>query len=446
MRRKTPLEPWILSKIAGRPGGPDRLTRSLIEEYQLRKLKETLALAAGRSPFYRRRLARGSVEKIRSFKDFQGLPFTTAGDLSRNSLQMLCTSQDSVNRVVTLDSSGTTGLPKRVFFTAADQELTRDFFQRGMSTLVQPGDRVLILLPGEVPGSVGHLLVEGLRRMGVLAVPHGIVRDTRAALEIMEAEKVNSLVGIPTQVLALARYEPPGKKTYRFSLKNLLLSTDHVPLALINAIEKSWDCRVYNHYGMTEMGLGGGVECEARSGYHLREADLYFEIIDPVTGEPLPEGEEGEVVFTTLTREGMPLVRYRTGDLAFFIPGPCPCGTVLKRMARVKDRVEGRLALPGGGFISMSLLDEALFAVEGVLNFKALISTANGLDRLGVEAQLAGWAGEEAVERIKEAVLSIPVLAENVHKGLLTLAPVLANKSGEPWKPAKRLIRDCRDK
>ena len=100
----------------------------MIEEYQIRKLKETLALATEKSPFYQRRLGRGAVEKVRSFKDFQQLPFTTTGDLSRNPLQMLCVSQDSINRVVTLNSSGTTGQPKRVFFTAGDQELTRDFF------------------------------------------------------------------------------------------------------------------------------------------------------------------------------------------------------------------------------------------------------------------------------------------------------------------------------
>ncbi|HHV42656.1 MAG TPA: phenylacetate--CoA ligase family protein, partial [Clostridiaceae bacterium] len=239
---KTPLEPWVYGKISGQAGMAGQLTRSMIESYQLQKLKTTIAFAAERSPFYRRRLGSLDAEKISSLKDLHGVPFTTPGDIATNPMQLLCVSQSRINRVVTLDSSGTTGLPKRVFFTAADQELTRDFFRCGMSTLVQPGDRVLILLPGKITGSVGHLLAEGLRRMDVLAIPHGIVQDTRTTLEIMEREKVNSLVGIPAQVLALARYEPPGQKTQRLSIKNLLLSTDHVPLAVINAIEKSWGC------------------------------------------------------------------------------------------------------------------------------------------------------------------------------------------------------------
>ena len=103
---------------------------------------------------------------------------------------------------------------------------------------------------------------------------------------------------------------------------------------------------------MTEMGLGGGVQCSARQGYHLREADLYFEIVDPHSGEPLPEGELGEVVFTTLTREGMPLIRYRTGDLSRFLPGQCPCGTLLRSMESIRQRVAGNLELAGGRLLT----------------------------------------------------------------------------------------------
>lgn len=443
MFNKTTLEPWIYGKITGAAGETGRLTRRLVESYQLQKLKETIALAVERSPFYRRLLGSLAPDEIGSLQDLGGLPFTTPGDIEANPLLFLCVSQSQISRVVTLNSSGTTGLPKRVFFTADDQELTRDFFQQGMSNLVQPGDKVLILLPGESPGSVGDLLAEGLRRLDVRTVPHGIVRDAWATLEIMAREKVDSLVGIPTQVLALARCEPPGEKNRQVYLKNLLLSTDHVPLAIKDAVEKAWNCRVYGHYGMTEMGLGGGVECAVREGYHLREADLYFEIIDPASGEVLPEGEEGEVVFTTLTRRGMPLIRYRTGDIAGFIPGPCPCGTVLRRLSRVKDRVEGRIALPGG-FLSMSMLDEALFALEDVLDFTAGISLVNGVNRLHIKARLTGWAGDETFSQMQKALLSIPVIAENVSKGVLTLAPVQVESSGAPRQPVKRLFRDLR--
>ncbi len=444
MYRKTPLEPWIMGKIAGRLGGKGSLTRSLIETYQMQKLKETLALAIDKSPFYRRRLNRRHVEKIRSFKDFQGLPFTTPGDLRQNPLQLLCISQDRINRVVTLDSSGTTGLPKRLFFTAGDQELTRDFFQHGMSTLVRPGDKVLILLPGELPGSVGDLLADGLRRLQALPIHHGLVRDPGAVLEIMTKERIDSLVGIPTQVLSLACSESPVQGADKIFLKSVLLSTDHVPVTIVSYLKKTWGCRVFNHYGMTEMGLGGGVECEALAGYHLREAGLLFEIIHPETGEVLPEGEEGEVVFTTLTRQGMPLIRYRTGDIAGFIPEPCPCGTVLKRMSPVRDRVQGRIALTGGGILSMSRLDEALFAVKGVINFQAALSTENNTDRLDLIVQAAGWAAENVPFLVERALFSDPVISCNFRRGKLILAPIRVEPLRELRRPQKRVIRDLR--
>jgi len=439
--KKTPLEQWILNKILGLAGNTGQLTRTFIENYQLTKLRETIALAGEKSLFYRNALGRFPVDKIRSLKDLRELPFTTADDIRHNPLRFLCCSQDEINRVVTLESSGTTGLPKRIFFTSADQELTKDFFHRCMTVIAQPGDKVLILLPGERPGSVGDLFAESVQRMDLLAVPHGIVRDPGYTLEVMEREKVDTLLGIPVQVLALASYEPPGENKFRIHIKNVILNTDHLPQAILNRIKKKWNCRVFNHYAMTEMGLGGGLECEALAGYHMREADLLFEIVHPITGEVLPEGEDGEVVFTTLTRQGMPLIRYRTGDIARFIPGPCPCGAVLKRMAPVKDRVKGRIALTGGGYLSMSLLDEALFAVGGVLNFQAVISSDSHADRLGIKAQVAGWAGEEIPELIQKALLSIPGVAENVRKDSLTLEPVVVDESKELWKPAKRIIQ-----
>nr|WP_242868749.1 AMP-binding protein [Desulfotomaculum copahuensis] len=423
------------------------MTRTLIENYQLMKLKETIALAAGKSPFYRgASLGRFPLDKFRTLTDLRDLPLTTADDLKQNPLRFLCCSQDEIKRVVTLESSGTTGSPKRLFFTAADQELTKDFFHHGMTVIARPGDKVLILLPGERPGSVGDLFAESVRRMDVLPVPHGIVRDPGYTLEVMEREQVDTLLGIPVQVLALACHEPPGEKKYRIKIKNVVLNTDHVPRAIVNRIKEQWGCRVFNHYAMTEMGLGGGLECEAFSGYHLREADLFFEIINPDTGVALPEGEEGEVVFTTLTRRGMPLIRYRTGDLSRIIPEPCPCGTILKRMAPVRDRVKGRIALAGGGLLSMSTLDEALFAVKGVLNFQAVISSANGADRLAVKVQPAARTVGEIPALIQRALLSIPVIAQNCGKGALILEPVAVDRSPELWRPAKRFIQDWRQK
>jgi phenylacetate-coenzyme A ligase PaaK-like adenylate-forming protein len=133
---------------------------------------------------------------------------------------------------------------------------------------------------------------------------------------------------------------------------------------------------------MTEMGLGGGVFCTAQYGYHLREADLYFEIIDPIAGCVLPDGEEGEVVFTTLTRQAMPLIRYRTGDISRFLVEKCPCGTNLKTLEKIKRRVDQRIAISSEVF-SIGDFDEVLFRQDGILNYKMEISRAGNKEQLG---------------------------------------------------------------
>ena len=329
----TPLESWIAQKI-----GIDMrlLSTDRIEAYQLMKLRETIGLARKASPFYRRLLSGFTEENIEDLPDLKRLPFTTANDLRDNGLQFLCVSQSEIQRVMTLESSGTTGNPKRIYFTPYDQELTIDFFRQGMSTLVERGDKVLILLPGERTESVGDLLASALKQLKVTPVPHGMVRNIPAALAVILREDIDSVVGIPTQVLALARYAD-GVARIPLELKSVLLSTDYVPAAIIRELERLWGCEVFEHYGMTEMGLGGGVECGAHHGYHLREADLYFEIVNDA-GEPVPDGQLGEVVFTTLTRQGMPLIRYRTGDISRFFTDRCRCGSILRRLDKIRRR------------------------------------------------------------------------------------------------------------
>ena len=211
-----------------------------------------------------------------------------------------------------------------------------DFFHHGMMTLVSPSDRVIIFLPGKTEGSVGDLLRKALYRFGCEGIVFGPIDDYGHAIKTIVDLKPACAVGIPSQLLALSRYAEFGTSVGQAQIKSVLLSTDYVPQAVVDSLTETWKCKVYSHYGMTEMGLGGAVECSARDGYHMREADLLFEIIDPATGMPVNKGEYGEVVFSTLTRRGMPLIRYRTGDRSRFLTQPCPCGSVLKRMERIR--------------------------------------------------------------------------------------------------------------
>jgi phenylacetate-coenzyme A ligase PaaK-like adenylate-forming protein len=258
---------------------------------------------------------------------------------------MICVPQRDISRIVTLDTSGTTGNPKRVFFTEEDQELTVDFFHHGMQLLIGKADTVMILMPCRMAGSVGDLLREGIERIGAKVIPYGLpetaLADRERILDAMEKEQVTCTVALAAHMAELAKH----MENRRIDLRCTLLSADYVSGASRKAIREGFGCDIFEHYGMTETGLGGAVSCQANvSGYHVREADLYFELIDPKTGKAVPDGQYGEIVLTTLTRKGMPFIRYRTGDISRWLSEPCDCGSVIKRLDRVEDR---RLAKGG---------------------------------------------------------------------------------------------------
>ena len=438
----TPLDRWIRNRIGLDPG--DCFTREDVRRHQLGKLRESLSYASRHSPFYRRQFSGCAGFAMADFQGFASLPFTTAEDIVRDPLEFLCVSQSDVARVVTIRSSGTTGFPKRFFFNEADLELTVDFFQHGMSTLVQAGQRVLILMPGGLPGSVGDLLVEGLARMGAVGIVHGPVQDSEDAIDEILAHRVECLVGIPVQVLSLVRH-PKSARIPRGFIRSVLLSTDYVPESIVADIEQTWGCRVYQHYGMTEMGYGGGVECDAHDGYHLREADLFVEIVDPATGRPLPDGVSGEVVVTTLTRRAMPLIRYRTGDMARFLPEYCPCGSTLRRLSKVQGRLANGATLGPLTRLHMAALDEAIFAIPEILNFQAALIPVNGFSRLSLTVHCDPCRFPDTLADVREALARVPAVRDAVARGLLDIEPI--RLSPENWfttGAAKRTLIDRR--
>jgi len=360
------------------------LCRNGLDLYQLDAFRKNIAFVKKRSSFYKKLLSDISPEEIKTFDDIKNVPFTFPQDIKEQGTRMVCVTQNEIARIVTLDTSGTTDIPKRIYFTKEDQELTVDFFQVGMSTFTKKNDRVLILLPGRTPGSVGDLLKTGLNRLGAVGIIYGIVDDPEKVESIIFEEDINVIVGIPQQVLAVSSMARSKKIREKGRLRSVLLSTDYVATAVVKNIRDKWGCSVYEHYGMTEMGLGGGVFCSAQKGYHMREADMLFEIVDQNTGKPLEDGEYGEVVFTTLTRTGMPIIRYRTGDIGRFIKEPCSCGTILKTMEKIQHRISSEVHLQEGKMLTMPQLEELLFSIEGIIDFDAVVNIEDNVDCLKI--------------------------------------------------------------
>ena len=171
---RTPLEAWIAARVGRRDGCLDLAELAV---WQLARLNETLSRARRLSPFYAESLADFGDGGLGSLEEMRELPFTSADDLRREGPRLLCVRLDEVERIVTVPTSGTTGAPKRIYFSGSDQELTVDFFHHGMSTFTRAGDHVLVLMPGERPGSVGELLARALPRLGATVTVHGPVRD-----------------------------------------------------------------------------------------------------------------------------------------------------------------------------------------------------------------------------------------------------------------------------
>ena len=271
-----------------------------------------------------------------------GLPFTSSADLSRDYRSFVCGSQDSADRVVTLPTSGSTGMPKRIAFDAGCLRRTADFFASGMAQIVAPGETLLVCLPGsERPDGVADLLRQGLNRRGTRVAAMSSGADAGAVISRMEELHPHSLVLSPKQLEGIFKIFPDRPPA---GLQSFLTSADWCDPSLAARVRDIWRVASIDHYGITESCFGFALECNCHDGYHIRHLDVFCEIVDPLTGRVLDIDPEtgrtavGELVFTTLRQPVMPLVRYRTGDAAYLVSRPCACGSPYSRLGSIAGR------------------------------------------------------------------------------------------------------------
>ncbi len=281
---------------------------SFPDEERLVLLNRQLRYAAERSPYYAEILY-GRIP-VSGLACLPSLPFTDASVLISKNRRMLCMPAASIARIVSLRTSGSSGKIKRLYFTENDLARTSAFFAAGMSWLCTEGDLCAVLMPCRVPDGIGDLLIRSLNGIGVRTLPLGIPEDTAAVREILLREQPQILVGFPWHLRILSILCPDLRP------RAVLLSGDYIPEQLKILIGTRWHTAVTVHFGMTETGYGCAVQHPGSSLMYLRRDELIAEVVDPVTGRPLPSGQTGELVLTTLQREAMPLLRYRTGDSA----------------------------------------------------------------------------------------------------------------------------------
>ena len=345
--------------------GLPEVTRQSLDKLQLKKLNRVLEREKARDGFYR-----GLPERLESLDELTILPFTTEEDLARNAPGLLLCSQGEIQRVLSDATSGTTGTAKRVFYTEGDCRHTVELFMAGLGELVFPGSVTMICFPFSGPHGLGELIAEAIEGLGAKPLKLGAGLSYGEFGQVLREEQPDTFVGMPVQLLSLLRVCGRG------SLKRALVSGDACPDAVMYEAEKLLGSRLFPHYGSREMALGGAICCPAHAGMHLRENHVIAEIVD-ADGKPLPDGETGELVITTIGMEAMPLIRYRTGDHTRFLPGPCPCGSVVRRL-------DSLLRL--GEAAQIAELDEKLFALPFVADYRAERKN----DRLHLEVLTCG--------------------------------------------------------
>ncbi len=325
------------------------ITRESLDLLQLRKLNVILKREKARGGFYK-----NLPERLGRLAELQTLPFTTEEDLAQNAPGLLLCSQADIQRVLSDATSGTTGAAKRVFYTENDLEGTVELFTAGLGELVFPGSVTMICFPFSGPNGLGELISEAILRLGARPLKLGAGLKYGEYAAVMDMERPDTFVGMPVQLLSILRVCGRG------SLKRALVSGDACPAAVLCGCEEILGTRLFPHYGSREMALGGAICCPAHEGMHLRENHVIAEIVDEM-GHPLPAGEVGELVITTIGMEAMPLIRYRTGDYTRILPGPCPCGSEVLRLDAVTRK--------GGS--PLAALDEMLFSLPFVADYRA---------------------------------------------------------------------------
>lgn len=414
------LDNWICEKIKVN----NELSREKLEKYQLNELNNLIKYVKENSPFYKALYK--NLDEINSLEELYKIPIINKEDIIVNGNKMVCVNQSEISRIVSLDTSGTMGEYKRIYFTEEDQNLTVDFFTQGLSFLVEKNDVMMIMLPFERENSVGDLIKQSLEIMQVKPVMNGSLSSFKKATDIIISNRVNSIVGMPVEILALGRYIK--KENLPIKIKSILLSADMVNNTFIEEIKNVYNCEVFNHFGMTETGLGGAVDCDYHKGMHIRENDLLIEIVNPVTKENIKCGESGEILITTLTRKAMPLIRYATGDISSFVEESCSCNSVLKRLDKIKYRIDDRVHIGKNLYININSIDNILFNLDNLINYK--VDVENNKNYYELKLQLAFFQDDKKISsynnkdlkrEIKDLLLSNPRIKKSYEMGILKI-------------------------
>ncbi len=379
-------------------------SRDQIEATQAVRLKNVVTRVWNGSPFYRKRLEEAGVtpESIRSIADIERIPFTTKDDLrSQYPLNLVIVPHSKLVRLHC--SSGTTGTPTAIAHTQNDLNVWADLMARCLHMVGVTKDDVFQNMSGYglFTGGLGAHL--GSKTLGCMTVPVGTGNTHRQAM-LLQDFKPTFILCTPSYALTIAEYlETEGIGLDKLSLKKGFFGAEPWTEGMRKEIERRLGLEAFDIYGLSEaMGPGVSYECECHSGLHVNEDCFILEIINPDTGEPVPDGQMGEIVFTCIAKECLPLIRYRTHDIAMRIPGKCECGRTFIRMSKPVGRSDDMLIIRGVN-VFPSQVESVLTTLEGVSPYYQLVVTREkNLDNLTVLVELTEESFTDEVRKLEE--------------------------------------------
>ena len=371
--------------------GLETMGRGDLESLQLERLKASVA-GAMNTEWYAARFKEAGIsgpDDFNSIDDIRKIPFTVKNDL-RDAFPtgMLGVPKDDIVRVHA--SSGTTGTPTVIYHTKEDLDTWTSLTARSLAaTGCSRGDVLQNMMTyGMFTGGLGvHYAAESL---GMMVIPSG-GGNTRRQFKFMKDFGTTTVHATPSYMLHLySKMDEYGVSRKDLSLKRALVGAEPHSEDIRKKIEALFEIDVYNSYGLSEMnGPGVAFECSRKEDMHLWEDAFIMEIIDPETLEPLPDGETGELVLTTLTRKGTPILRYRTRDLTSVNPEPCACGRVHRRIRRIKGRTDDMLIINGVN-VFPSQIEEVIMGMKEVgTNYQIHIEKNGALDKMIVKTEVS---------------------------------------------------------
>jgi phenylacetate-CoA ligase len=380
------------------------LPRPELEALQLKRLVETIAQAQ-KAPFYRDRLAKEglSPESVHGLEDLRRFPFTTKQDLRDGFPDgFLAVPREEVVRVHA--SSGTTGTPTAVYHTRRDLDRWSNLVARClyMAGLRRSDVFQNCMSYGLFTGGLG--LHYGAEKLGAMVVPSG-VGNSRRQITLMRQFGTTAVHIIPSYALKLLETFrdmglDPRKDTH---LRIAVVGAEPHSEEIRRRIEDAYGVFAPNSYGLSEMnGPGVAFDCPHKTGLHLWEDSYILEIVDPKTLEPVPEGEVGEIVLTTLCREAMPLIRYRTRDLARILPGSCPCGRTHRRLSRIQGRSDDMFIVKGVNIYPIQVEQVLMGFAEVGNNYVIQLDRQGVTDRMTVKIEASEALLALGLDRLKD--------------------------------------------